>query len=76
MLTSPLGDVAGSLDAIDHVISGIKTSRAVVEVVSKGISPLIESDILYAKSVNGTLSCMSLHCQAERSHEPRSSCNL
>ncbi len=48
-------DVAGSLEAIDQSLGKLKNDEVVIEIVSKGVGEVNESDVLLASSSNATI---------------------
>lgn len=48
-------DVAGSLEAIDQSLAKLKNDEVQIEIVSKGVGEVNESDILLAASSNATV---------------------
>lgn len=48
-------DVAGSLEAIDQSLAKLKNDEVQIEIVSKGVGEVNESDILLASSSNATV---------------------
>jgi translation initiation factor IF-2 len=48
------GDVSGSVEALAGALQGIGNDKAAVKIVSTGVGPVTESDVMMAKAAEGT----------------------
>ncbi|EIN07762.1 initiation factor 2 [Punctularia strigosozonata HHB-11173 SS5] len=47
------GDVSGSVEAVAGAVQGIGNDKAVVKIVSTGVGPVTDSDVMMAKAAEG-----------------------
>jgi translation initiation factor IF-2 len=47
-------DVSGSVEAVVGAMEGVRSKKATVKVISTGVGPVTESDVMMAKAVDGT----------------------